>query len=172
MEYFIWLIFNFILYSYIGWLIEVLYCYYKTGSFKKGGFLKSPLKPMYGFAMTILVSFKRFINPNIFIMMILGFIIPTSIEYISGYLLKKLFNKTYWDYSDLKYNISGLISLVFSFYWIFLCLFGVYYFQPIVEKVYIKFYTCFEILSPILLIFIVLDFLLTIKSLTSTRVIE
>ena len=48
-------LFNFILYSIVGWIIEGVYSYIITGNFKKEGFMKGPYKPMYGIAFTILV---------------------------------------------------------------------------------------------------------------------
>ncbi|ATD55610.1 putative ABC transporter permease [Clostridium chauvoei] len=163
MKFFLWVTFNFVLYSFIGWLIEEAYAYIIKGSFKKEGFLKSPFKPMYGFAMTILVAFNRISNPNIFIMATLCFIVPSIIEYISGDLLKRSFNKVYWDYSNLTYNLNGLVSLRFSFYWMILCLIGVYYFQPIVDIVYYSFYSMWSIISLASTILMIVDLGLTIK---------
>ncbi|AYE35111.1 putative ABC transporter permease [Clostridium septicum] len=163
MNFFLWIAFNFVLYSFIGWIIEEVYAYFIKGNFKKEGFLKGPFKPMYGFAMTILVVFNRISHPNILIMTILSFIVPTTIEYISGDLLKKVFNKVYWDYSNLTHNFNGLISLRFSFYWTFLCLIGVYYFQPLVDMVYYHFFVIWAIIVPISIFFMMLDLAIIVK---------
>ena len=38
-------------------------------------------------------------------------IICSAIEYLIGYLLEKIFNLRWWDYSDEKYNLDGRICL-------------------------------------------------------------
>ena len=55
MNYAFYIIFVFIIYSFIGWIIEKLYSFYKKNTFKNEGFLYGPLKPMYGVAMAGLV---------------------------------------------------------------------------------------------------------------------
>lgn len=109
MEFLYFIGFDFIIYSFLGWVIEELYCLFTNKTFKKDGFLSGPIKPMYGIAMTILVVLYEYLNIPVIYMMILFFIIPSIVEYISGYLLKKLFDKSYWSYSNLKYNLNGYI---------------------------------------------------------------
>ncbi|MDZ4956887.1 hypothetical protein GNF51_13945, partial [Clostridium perfringens] len=96
------ILFNFVLYSVAGWLIEGIYSYIVSGKFKKEGFMKGPYKPMYGIAFTSLVVCNEYFNFNIIVTLLLFLVIPTSVEFISGYLLKEIFNKQYWDYSNLR----------------------------------------------------------------------
>ena len=134
-----YLYFIFTIYSFAGWIIEELYSKYSTGKFKKEGFLKEPLKPMYGIAMTILIVFFEILKINRVAFIILCFLIPTIIEYITGYIMKNFFNISYWDYSDLKFNINGYVSLIFSCYWCILSYIGVVYMNPVVLTLYIKY---------------------------------
>lgn len=131
-----YLYFTFVFYSFVGWIIEELYSKYSIGKFKKEGFLKEPLKPMYGIAMTLLTICYEFLKMRGFSFCVFCFLIPTIVEYISGYMLKHLFNKSYWDYSELKFNLNGYVSLVFSCYWCFLSYIGVVYLNPILLKWY------------------------------------
>lgn len=156
-------VFNIILYSIVGYIIEVIYNYIITGSFKKKGFLKGPYKPMYGIAFTILVLLDKYYKPNILIRLILYLIVPTAIEFISGYLLLKTFNEKYWDYSDLKYNYKGFITLKFSFYWMLLCYLGIRYVQPIVNNFYISLESFFRVFNLIVALIIIIDFIYTIS---------
>ncbi len=50
---------------------------------------------------------------------ILSAIIITIIEYISGYILNIKLGLNIWDYKNLKFNINGQISLIFSLAWVF-----------------------------------------------------
>lgn len=49
-------------------------------------------------------------------------IIISLVEFVSGYILNIKMGLGIWDYSDLRWNIMGQISLVFSFMWFFLSL--------------------------------------------------
>lgn len=159
------LLFNFVIYSLFGWILENVYCYFIKGHFQKDGFLIGPFKPMYGFALSFLIAFKFIFNPNIFVMSLLCVIIPTTIEYLSGHMLKQNFNKTYWDYSNLKYNFQGLISARFSVYWTILSILTVYYIQPIINSFYYRFITAWVIIIPIITIEILLDLMFRINEL-------
>lgn len=131
-----YLLFNFIIYSFMGWVIEEFYSFFITGKFKKEGFLKGPFKPMYGIAFTYLILCNEILDINGIPLILLCFLIPTTVEYISGSILKYIFNKVYWDYSNFKYNIHGFVTLKFSLYWTFLSYIGIYFFQPAIHNFY------------------------------------
>lgn len=120
---------NFIIYGFIGWIIENVFCYYNNRHFQNDGFLNGPFKAMYAIAMSIILELYKF-SPNIIILFIISAIIPTSVEYITGILMRKYFNKNYWNYYDEKYNYKGIICLKFSVAWIFLCITDVIIIQP------------------------------------------
>lgn len=165
-------IFNFILYSIIGWLIEGLYSYVVSGNFNKEGFMKGPYKPMYVTAFTLLVLCDKYLDINIELKLILYFIVPTAVEFISGYLLKEVFNKQYWDYSNLKMNYKGLITLRFSIYWFALCYIGLNSVQPIINNIYLSLERCFRISNIIFSFVIIFDLVITIKSLYRSLAVQ
>lgn len=166
MDLFIVVLSNFVTYSLLGWGLENVYCYYKTGSFQQDSFLSSPFKPMYGFSMCLLVICHKYFYQHGLIMALLCLIVPTSVEYSSGYLLKSIFNKMYWDYSMLKYNFQGLISLRFSIYWMVICFATLYLLQPIINRVYEMNMEIFEMITPFIIISMLVDFLVTIIRMT------
>ena len=51
---------------------------------------------------------------------LLGGLIITLIELISGLLLNKWLGFYLWDYTDMPLNIEGQVSLLFSAFWIML----------------------------------------------------
>jgi len=155
--------FNFIIYSFIGWIIEEVYWYVTVKRIKKEGFLKGPFKPMYGIASTILILYNQILDINGIPLVLLCFLIPTTVEYISGYMLKHIFNKIYWNYSHLKYNIHGFVSLKFSLYWTVLSFIGVYFLQPVVYNIYKESEEILIIAVCFFSIIFMLDFLLTLK---------
>lgn len=163
MNLFFYIMFNFILYSFIGWMLEEMYSFIITKKFNTDGFLISPLKPMYGTAFFLLVLSNERLSINGIPLIFLCFLIPTGIEYISGYILKKIFNKTYWDYSHLKYNINGLISLKFSLYWTTLSFAGICLLQPAIHNFYLSTKEVSNMAVSLVSIVILLDFVLTLQ---------
>lgn len=163
MFFVILILFNFLFYSFGGWILENLYCLIMKGSFKKEGFLIGPFKPMYGFAISIMVAIKMVFNLNTFIIILLCLIVPTGVEYLSGIMLKDKLNKTYWDYSGIRYNYRGIICLQFSIYWIILSVLVIYYLQPIVNSIYYGWIEGWSIVVPILSLGMIIDFLITMN---------
>lgn len=53
---------------------------------------------------------------------IISCLIITGLEFIFGLILNIWLGMGIWDYSNLKYNFMGQISLVFSILWFFLSL--------------------------------------------------
>lgn len=129
------IIFYFTIYSLIGWLLENSYSYFTKRKFFKPNFFLGPFKPMYGFAPLILVYL---INPdtNIALAILLCFFIPTFIEYISGVMLQKFFQRQWWNYSDMPFQFQGHICLPFSLCWIVLSLACIKWVHPAIVSFY------------------------------------
>lgn len=162
--------FTFMIYSLVGWIIEELYSFYSTGSFKKDGFLKEPLKPMYGIAMTILVICYEVFKIHGIPFIILCFLIPTIVEYISGYMLKNIFQKIYWDYSKLKFNIKGYVCITFSFYWCILSYIGVVYLNPVIKSIYVIHKDLIHTVSILMFFIFSIDLIITIMNCYKYRI--
>lgn len=138
----LYLVLSFFLYGFLGWVIENAFTYFTKGHFKEDGFLRGPFKPMYAIAMTILTALAIATNFNTYILIVFCLVIPTAVEYTTGYIMRIYFYKNYWDYSDLNYNFQGIICLSFSLIWTVLTYIGVKYFQVYIVNV------MYEIISP------------------------
>ncbi|WP_294387812.1 putative ABC transporter permease [uncultured Clostridium sp.] len=123
------ILYNFFVYGFIGWIIENIFSYYIHGHFQKEGFLKGPFKPMYAIAMAWMLELYKIV-PNIKFLIIISFIIPTTVEYITGFVMRKFFNNDYWDYSKEKFNYEGIICLKFSIIWVILSVIDVKVIHP------------------------------------------
>ena len=145
-------LFNFFIYGFIGWIIENIFCYYIHGHFQKDGFLKGPFKPMYAIAMPLIIELYNVV-PNIIFLIVISFIIPTSVEYITGFMMRKFFNKNYWDYSKEKFNYEGIICLRFSLIWVILSVIDVKVIHP--YFIYRIFNSIYEIWPSISILFII-----------------
>ncbi|MCQ2527597.1 MAG: putative ABC transporter permease [Saccharofermentans sp.] len=108
----------FILYSFIGWIIEVVFHAVKLGKIMNRGFLNGPVCPVYGFGMVAVLSVYNSIGiDNIVVIFIEGIILTTSIELLAGFILDKAFHARWWNYSNVPLNLNGYICLRFSIIW-------------------------------------------------------
>lgn len=115
----------FVGYSFLGWLLEVVYAYVKEKRFVNRGFLFGPFCPIYGFGVTsIIVAASMFglhsveYNlKNLATLFILVAVLSTVLEFVVGALLMLFFRQRWWDYSDRALNVKGYICFRFSVYW-------------------------------------------------------
>ncbi len=159
---------NFFLYGFIGWIFENAFCYAIRGHFQKDGFLNGPFKPMYAIAMSLLIFLSYKVNMNTYLLIPMCIIIPTTVEYITGVIMRTYFHKDYWDYSMLKYNFQGIICLEFSIAWTVLTFIGVKYLQVyVINDLYKALYPSWLIMCSILLVVLIVDEILTLKEFRS-----
>ena len=112
----------FFVYAIIGWILEVAYNGINADEYINCGVLNGPWCPIYGFAAISILILLRKVDTNSKIYLFVASMIITSlIELITGFILEKLFNKKWWDYSDKKFNIGGYICAEYSLLWGALC---------------------------------------------------
>jgi uncharacterized membrane protein len=129
------IVFYFTVYSFFGWIIENSYSLLTGEGFFKANFLKGPFKPMYGFAPVLLLLFISK-HTHWAVIMSLCFLIPTAVEYLSGVMLSKLFNRQYWDYSNIPLQLHGHICLPFSLCWVILSFICLRWIHPGISTIY------------------------------------
>lgn len=117
-------IFYFFFYSFIGWFFESCYCSIRPKKWINRGFLRGPICPIYGtggLVMMICLIPLRHITENLYLnellIFIAGAILCDIVEFMTSYIMEKLFNARWWDYSNKKFNIQGRICLTHTFYW-------------------------------------------------------
>jgi uncharacterized membrane protein len=110
----------FTIYSIMGWLMEVVLGLIQHHKFVNRGFLIGPYCPIYGFggvAITLLLGNfmqtmeKVSLLDSIWISTIVIMCICGTLEYVTSYLMEKLFHARWWDYHRFKLNINGRICL-------------------------------------------------------------
>ena len=113
----------FFLYGCIGWCVEVVYAAVKEHKLVNRGFLCGPICPIYGFGMVGLVYSVQLIplpdsgSMSAVSIFFIGMVLTTAIELVGGWVLYKLYHIRWWDYSKMKYNLSGYICPQFSLLW-------------------------------------------------------
>ena len=103
----------FFIYAFAGWCLESIGSIFnpKVKKFINRGFLIGPYCPVYGIGVVLVsILLKKYTNdiPALFFLAIL---ICGTLEYFTGYIMEKLFNARWWDYSSKKFNINGRVCL-------------------------------------------------------------
>lgn len=105
------------IYSFLGWSFECIYAAIHEGRLINRGFVHSPFCIIYGFGALSIILLLSPIKSNIFLLFIVGVIVTSILEFLVYVLLDKIFHQRWWDYSDLKYNFKGILSLESSLAW-------------------------------------------------------
>ncbi|WP_058300895.1 putative ABC transporter permease [Gorillibacterium timonense] len=151
-----WL-FYYTVYGIAGWLLENGYSLATVGVFWKEGFLFTPLKPMYGIAMAVLAAVQTGGGSPIFVVFCC-LVVPSAIEFASGFLLDKGFGRRYWDYRSMKGNVEGYVCPSFSLCWVPLSLICVYGLQPYLTSFYERIASSWNAVFPWLVMLMVIEF--------------
>ena len=107
----------FFIYSFLGWIIEIIYCLVTTGTFTKRGFLYGPLCPIYGVAAILMIGLLKKLKTNTVGKFFICMVAFTIFEYVVAVVLEALFHLRWWDYKDEYFNFQGRICLSFSIAW-------------------------------------------------------
>ena len=131
----------FFFYSFIGWVLECFWCtvsetrHSNKFTFINRGFLIGPLCPIYGCAALTMTIFLQPFSHNLWIVLFLGIVVCDIVEYFTSYIMEKIFNARWWDYSQRFMNLNGRICLQHTCIWGFLSVLFIVFINPIVTKV-------------------------------------
>jgi len=111
------ILFYFILFiaiSCIGWICEMIYTMIETKKITNRGFLLGPYCPLYGMTSILMIFTLDNYKNDIIILFIVSAVICSVVEYITSYLMEKIFKARWWDYSKMPFNINGRVCLLNS----------------------------------------------------------
>ena len=111
------IIFIFVIYSFIGWILESVYKSILQKKIVNSGFLIGPFCPIYGYGALIMYYCLIGLKSDIFLLFISSLVILSVWEYIVGWGLEIVFKTKYWDYSNKFLNIGGRVCLLNSIFW-------------------------------------------------------
>lgn len=98
--------------SVIGFIGEIIFC--SIGEKKiilNRGFLVGPYIPIYGVGTVgCYLALARYKNDPI-TLFFMSAILATVLEYITSWLMEKIFKVRWWDYSDESFNVNGRVCL-------------------------------------------------------------
>lgn len=107
---------DFIVFSFIGWVYETIYCTVQTKHWQNRGFLYGPICPIYGtgaVAAVVIFSYLPKMTGDlpvwkIFLICLVG---SAILEYTTAAILEDCFHAVWWDYSNVPLNFRGRICL-------------------------------------------------------------
>lgn len=150
----------FLIYSFMGWSIEVVNSLIHEKKFVNRGFMLGPYCPIYGYSAIIMVLYLEQYRDNFLTVFLLAVVVCSVVEYLVSYVMEKLFNARWWDYSNRKFNINGRVCLTNAFLFGILGVILVYFVNPLLYGLISKVNTkVLIIISVILLVLFVIDFI-------------
>lgn len=165
------------LFSFCGWLIETIGMSFVNKKIVSRGFLIGPYCPVYGVgALAMMLFLKKYLDDPI-TLFFMAVIITSFVEYMTSYIMEKIFKARWWDYTNNKFNLNGRVCLTNSLGFGVLGLLLLYIIEPFLKN-------ALSSLSPwlmmsiatILLIVFIIDFIVSfnivLKIKNNTRFIK
>lgn len=116
------LIWHFFIYAFLGWCMEVAFAAYVQQKFVNRGFLNGPFCPIYGFGVCIVELCLSPIKDRFLLLFVGSVLLTTLLEGMTGWILERIFQQKWWDYSDKKWNWRGYVCAELSLIWGALCI--------------------------------------------------
>ena len=162
----------FIIYSFVGYIVEIITCSFNSKKLVLNrGFFLGPYLPIYGVSCILMGSFIIRYKSDLLTVFVMSAFVCTTVEYITSYVLEKIFKARWWDYSDRKFNLEGRVCLGNAF------LFGVggviftYVLNPFVVSMLDKLpILVLRIVSITLMVIFLVDVIITITTLYQVKV--
>jgi len=125
----------FVIYAFLGWIGEEIFCVVSTHEFVNRGFLFGPICPIYGYGAIILITCFKDYKKKPVRLFFLAAIVFSLFEYLTDFFLQALFGIRWWDYTGFFLNLNGRITLSFSILWGFGSLIFIKFLHPFMTKI-------------------------------------
>ena len=112
MSYWINIILQFFIFGFAGWCMEVILKYRQYHRFINRGFLTGPILPIYGFGViliTVAVGNLASVESGVVMTFAMSLVICGIVEYLTSFILEKIFHARWWDYSQKPMNLHGRV---------------------------------------------------------------
>lgn len=166
-----WLFF-FYLYSFMGWCFESAYVSFCDKKLTNRGFMRGPFLPIYGSGAIMMLVVSMPFRDNLVLTYLAGCVGATVLEYVTSVVMEKLFKVRYWDYSHLRFQFQGRISLSSTLTWGFFTILASRVIQVQIEKPVLLIPS--KVLTGVTLVltaFICADFALSFKAAVDLRTV-
>lgn len=110
----------FLIFSFLGWCIEVIFYAVRCGHFVNRGLARGPVCPIYGIGIGISAALLRSVKSFLFLSL-LAMSVATIVELVVGIVTHKILGTRLWNYTEEKGNILGYVCPRFSLIWGIAC---------------------------------------------------
>lgn len=150
----------FFIYSFVGWVLEVIIVLFQTKELENRGFLYLPILPIYGFGAIIISAIYKDDDHHWFNVALIGGILATILELITSLLLENFLSIQLWNYSLMHWNYQGRISLASTLFFMIGSGLIIKIINPVIEKKLrrLKYNNIYEIILGILCFATFIDF--------------
>lgn len=93
----------------LGWMMEVVCKLIQFGRFINRGFLIGPICPIYGFGSVLVTALLSRYAEEPLAVFALAMVVCGTLEYLTSYVMEKLFHARWWDYSQKRFNLNGRV---------------------------------------------------------------
>ena len=112
--------------------MEVTCKLFQFHRFINRGFLIGPYCPIYGFGAVFVTLLLSGFSAYPLAVFLLAMLVCGTLEYLTSYLMEKLFHARWWDYSQRKFNLNGRVCANTLIPFGLLGLVMVYFLKPLV----------------------------------------
>ena len=130
----------FFIFSFIGFLFENLLNIFTNDTFNSG-ILYGPWTFIYGIGFLLMVIVYKFLQQfhlkkwkEVVLFYIIITIVMTLVEFSGGMLIETIFHRTYWNYTNMRFNYGKYICLEVSLAWGLLSTLITYLVLPFINK--------------------------------------
>ena len=162
----------FVIFSILGMIIEMLYCYATTGVIEsRQGLVWGPFCPIYGVGAVIVILILERVKESKLKLFVYGAVLGGIIEYVLSYILEAMYGTRFWDYSYTTYNLNGRICFLYSVFWGILAIILIRKINPIftrfIEKINQKKWK--KIIEIIMFVFLVINAICTVWAISAYK---
>lgn len=101
---------SFFVYSFAGWLFEVVISLFQHHRFVNRGFSFGPVCPIYGVGALLAILFLSRL-PGPLEQFVVGFFAAGVLEFATSWVMERLFHARWWDYSNIPLNLNGRVCV-------------------------------------------------------------
>jgi len=95
--------------SVTGWCMEVAWKFVQFRRFINRGFLIGPYCPIYGVGSVLITLLLSRFSDDPITLFVMAMVVCGILEYITSYVMEKMFHARWWDYSNAPFNINGRV---------------------------------------------------------------
>ncbi|MBS6196271.1 MAG: putative ABC transporter permease [Clostridiales bacterium] len=125
----------FIIYSFLGWVVESIYMSFCNRKLTNRGFAFSPFCPIYAVGALSVFALLKPLAGQYVSLYFAGAFTATALEYVTAVVMQNFLGNVWWDYTDKPFNYKGIICLESTVAWGFYTVFLFAFLQGFVEMV-------------------------------------